>query len=117
MAAQNHRQGETMNLTDRRGQKAPGIYMPAMPPMGLHRAISRWLRARRRNTRGQDLRGLDERLLKDIGVPARRRADLTERQLSAFYEQPLGRAQGSYRMGEPAEQHATRARPPRDTRQ
>jgi len=117
MAAQNHRQGNTMNFTDSREQKMPGIYMPAMPPMGLHRAISRWLRARRRNARAQGLSGLDERLLKDIGVPARRRANLTERQLSAFYEQPLGRAQGSYRMGEPAEHHTTRARPPRDTRQ
>lgn len=117
MAAQKHQQGNTMNFSDSQGQKTPGIFMPAMPPVGLHRVISRWLRARRRTTRGQDLGGLSERMLNDIGVPARRRAKLTERQLSAFYEQPLGRAQGSYRMGEPAEHHATRVRAPRDTRQ
>lgn len=93
----------------RNNATTPPICMPAMPPMGVARRLGQWLRSRR-PAAGSDLSRLDPHLLNDLGVESRREARLTERQLAAFYEQPLGQASGSYTMVSPAEQHTLRIR-------
>ncbi len=110
MAIQRNRNNIDINAREANRANVAEIYMPAMPPFGLQRIVGRWLRQRRRRNGRGDLGRLNSYLLADIGVPTRQRQQLSERQLTAFYEQPLGRARNSYLRGEPAEQHALRQR-------
>ena len=110
MAVERNKTQPEFNQDEAVRQQGPALYMPAMPPLGLQRMIGRWLRRRRRGAGSASLSSLNDHLLSDIGVPKRDRSRLTERQLAAFYEQPLGRAAGSYteRRGAPAEHHSLR---------
>lgn len=44
------------------------FYMPAMPPLWLGAALTRWFRAWRRRRGRRELSRLDDHLLRDIGV-------------------------------------------------
>ena len=93
------------------------LYMPAMPPMGLSRAIGQWLRGRRRNRATESLSRLDRHLLDDIGVSRREARRVSEYQLTRIYSQPLGQIRLGKPGGAPAERHEPRSRPARETRQ
>mgnify|MGYP006274330583 FL=1 len=93
------------------------LYMPAMPPMGLSRAIGHWLCNRRRNRAAESLSRLNGHLLDDIGVSRREAGRVSEYQLTRIYTQPLGQIRLVKRAGAPAERHEPRARMPRETRQ
>ena len=89
------------------------LYMPAMPPMGLSRAIGQWLRNRRRNRGAEALSRLNGHLLDDIGVSRSESRRVSEYQLTRIYSQPLGQVRLIKRAGEPAERHEPRVRMPR----
>ncbi len=116
MAFDHIRRRTAINLREEVNHEGTGIYMPAMPPMGLSRAISQWLRGRRRARRSGTLNQLDRRLGDDLGFSPARQPRVDEKQLTTIYAQPLGSIRISQRSGEPAEFHATRSRV-RDTRQ
>jgi len=44
------------------------FYMPAMPPLWLGEALSRWLRAWRQRRAHRELAGLGEHLQRDVGI-------------------------------------------------
>lgn len=108
MANTTLRRLNAINLRDGSDRASANIYLPAMPPVGLSRAIGRWLHSRRRARGATPVSALNGYLRNDIGMPNRQRPQLNERQLTAFYAQPLGNAPHMSRRGEPAEHHATR---------
>jgi uncharacterized protein YjiS (DUF1127 family) len=116
MAFDHNHRTHAINLREEVGRKGATIYMPAMPPMGLSRAISQWLRGRRRARRSEPLKKLDNRLGDDLGVSPIREPRLNERQLTSIYAQPLGTVRIRQPGGAPAERHALRHQV-RDTRQ
>lgn len=109
MANSTLRRSNAINLRDGSDRTDSAIYLPAMPPTGLSRAIGRWLQSRRRVRGASSINSLNGHLRSDIGMPSRQRMSLNERQLTAFYAQPLGHAPHIVRRGEPAERHATRS--------
>ncbi len=110
MAQTPHRHTDAVNLREEAGRNTPSLYMPAMPPLGLSRTISQWLRGRLRQRQGASLKGLNGHLQNDLGYNPNREQRLTERQLTVFYAQPLGRSTSRAGSGMPAEYHATRRR-------
>lgn len=49
------------------------FYMPAMPSLGLGRALGRWLRSWRQRRARRELEGLGDHLQRDLGVKEERR--------------------------------------------
>ncbi len=109
MANSTFRRSNAINLRDGSDRTDSAIYLPAMPPIGLSRAISQWLQSRRRVRGTSSINSLSGRLRADIGMSSRQPVRLNERQLTSFYAQPLGHAPHIARRGEPAERHATRS--------
>lgn len=104
------RQNHAINLREEGKRSVPDFYMPAMPPVGIARSFSQWLRERRRARRAAPVTRLNGYLLNDLGVNEQRRPRLSEKQLTAIYAQPLGQVRMTIRNGAPAEFHAVRSR-------
>jgi len=106
----NNRHDHSINLREQVEGSNTGIVMPAMPPMRLSRAISQWLRGRRRHAGAADPARLDNHLKADIGISATRKRSLGDVELTRIYSQPLGQIRLSRQGGAPAEAHTARRR-------
>ncbi len=110
MANPSHRQTPAINLREEGKRPVTDFYMPAMPPVGFARSLSQWLRERRRARRAAPFTRLNGYLLNDLGVDQKRTPQLSEKQLTAIYSQPLGQVSMTIRHSAPAEFHAVRSK-------
>ena len=116
MINNNDRNTHSINLRKKTESNNIGLCLPAMPPVGLSRAIGQWLRGRRRHHGASDPARLNSHLKADIGISARDDHRLGERELTRIYSQPLGQIRLSRQSGAPAEQHQAIGRRVQDTR-